>query len=654
MSTGLAGVSHAQTAPELADLSLATLLDMEVTGASRFAGRRSESAAAVTVITHEEIRALGHRTLAEALRSVRGVVASGDRTYDYLGVRGFFAGGDYNTRVLLLVDGNRVNDQLYDQAYLGTEFPIDLDLVERIEFVSGPGSAVYGANALFGVINVITRSTAGRAEAHARVSLGSDGLRALRASWQRPTAQGGWQLAFSRSLEAGEALAEVAPVGMALTPAPRGAEAPGAPAIAGLDPERRSALYARWDHGPWTASLSHVDRLKGSPYVAGQVFGDPLPRFRDTLTLASLQFEQTLGRGEQFTARVQAGSYRFLGDYLFDYPPLTVNRDVGRGRWWGLEARLTSTRVAGHRLVVGAEWQRAWDLTQQNFDLRPGTERYLDDRRSRDRGALFGEDQWKLLEHWTLHLGARIDEVSGGGHASSPRIALAWRPDAAWSVKAIHGRSFRAPNAYEAFYAVDIPAGYQLNPGLRPERVRGDELSVEWLPAPAWRWSGSLYRNRASGLLILGYDDASDRFRFDNAGAFGARGAELELEHVRGALRWRLNASLNQDLSHTAVSGPMLYPRRMLKGTAIVPLAAQWRLGTEFAAVSRRGAAAGHALLNLTLSGPLPALGARVQFSLRNALDRDARDPGPDTQWLPTVPQPRRSWRLELDWPFGA
>lgn len=89
---------------ELATLPLDALLDMPVTGASRFSQRRSQASSAVTVIGRAELLALGHRSLADALASVRGVAVASDRTYQYLGVRGAFAPGDFNTRVLLLID----------------------------------------------------------------------------------------------------------------------------------------------------------------------------------------------------------------------------------------------------------------------------------------------------------------------------------------------------------------------------------------------------------------------------------------------------------------------------------------------------------------------------------------------------------------------
>ena len=89
---------------------------------------------------------------------MRGFYISYDRQYSYVGVRGFSNPGDYNTRVLLMVDGHRLNDAIYEQAMVGTEFSVDVDLIERVEIIRGPASSLYGTNAVFAVINVITRT----------------------------------------------------------------------------------------------------------------------------------------------------------------------------------------------------------------------------------------------------------------------------------------------------------------------------------------------------------------------------------------------------------------------------------------------------------------------------------------------------------------
>ena len=128
----------------------------------------TEAPSSVTIITADEIRGFGHRTLADVLRTVRGFYVTYDRNYSYLGVRGFSRPGDYNARVLLQVDGHRLNDNVFGSALIGTEFPLDVDLIERIEIIRGPSSALYGTSAFFAVINVITKHAAALDERDSR------------------------------------------------------------------------------------------------------------------------------------------------------------------------------------------------------------------------------------------------------------------------------------------------------------------------------------------------------------------------------------------------------------------------------------------------------------------------------------------------------
>src|SRR5579863_138670 len=146
-----------QPPTDLSEVSIEQLGSIQVYTASRHLQSSGDAPSAVTVITSYQIQEQGYRTLADVLRTVRGFFVTYDRNYSSLGVRGFARPGDFNTRVLLLVDGHRLNDDVYDEAMLGTEFPIDIDLIERIEIVRGPVSSLYGSNALFAVINIITK-----------------------------------------------------------------------------------------------------------------------------------------------------------------------------------------------------------------------------------------------------------------------------------------------------------------------------------------------------------------------------------------------------------------------------------------------------------------------------------------------------------------
>ncbi len=103
-------------------MSLEELINLPVVG-SRIRQKLSEAPADVSIVTRDEIKKYGYRTLADILKSERSFYVRNDRIYSYLGVRGFGRPGDYNSRILLLIDGIRINDNIYDQAPIGTEFP---------------------------------------------------------------------------------------------------------------------------------------------------------------------------------------------------------------------------------------------------------------------------------------------------------------------------------------------------------------------------------------------------------------------------------------------------------------------------------------------------------------------------------------------------
>jgi outer membrane receptor for ferrienterochelin and colicins len=154
---------HADEAPVpsgIGDLSLEQLMEVNVPhvyGASKYEQKVTQAPASVTLLDDADLRNFGYRTLADALRSVRGTSVASDRNYAYVGMRGFLRPGDYNTRVLVLLDGHRVNENVYDSVSYENSCMIDLDLVDRIEVIRGPSSSIYGNNAFFGVINIVTK-----------------------------------------------------------------------------------------------------------------------------------------------------------------------------------------------------------------------------------------------------------------------------------------------------------------------------------------------------------------------------------------------------------------------------------------------------------------------------------------------------------------
>ena len=128
-----------------------------VYSASRYAQDVSEAPASVTIITADEIQRYGYRTLADVLGAARGIFTHNDRAYEYVTVRGISRQSDYNTRVQLLVDGHRLNDAATDAGGIGSDGLIDLDLIDHVEIIHGPGSALFGTSAFFGVVNLVTK-----------------------------------------------------------------------------------------------------------------------------------------------------------------------------------------------------------------------------------------------------------------------------------------------------------------------------------------------------------------------------------------------------------------------------------------------------------------------------------------------------------------
>lgn len=160
MMTGLPAAAQELATLDTLHLPLESLLKLEVSSVSKFPQTTLDAPALVRVVERDDMRAFGYRTVADALRGLPGIDVTQDHSYSFLGVRGFNRPDDYGSRVLLLVDGLRLNDGIYDQAQVGSEAILDTPILKRVEYFAGPTSSLYGGNGLFGVVNLVTRSGA--------------------------------------------------------------------------------------------------------------------------------------------------------------------------------------------------------------------------------------------------------------------------------------------------------------------------------------------------------------------------------------------------------------------------------------------------------------------------------------------------------------
>ena len=153
--------SDGGTPENLFDMPIEDLMNVEVQkvyGASKREQKVTEAPTSITIVTQEEIQRFGYRTLADILEGTRSFFTSYDRNYQYVGIWGFSRPADYNNRVLVLLDGYRLNENLGGGSPIGSDLMIDVDLIDHVEIIRGPGSSLYGTNAQFGVVNIVTKS----------------------------------------------------------------------------------------------------------------------------------------------------------------------------------------------------------------------------------------------------------------------------------------------------------------------------------------------------------------------------------------------------------------------------------------------------------------------------------------------------------------
>ncbi|HRQ58372.1 MAG TPA: TonB-dependent receptor [Azoarcus taiwanensis] len=642
--TGVSLPSGTFADQSLMALQLEELLQVEITGASRFAQNSRRAPAAASVVTRTQIQDHGWTKLSQVLDAMPDVFISTDRVYDYVGVRGLMQPSDYNTNVLLLVDGVPVNDALYNQASIDNTALIDLALVDRVEFIPGPGSSVYGSNAILGVINVVT--TTGRNQRGTTVDLGVGDHGERGVAVRHGYAGDRRDLLLSASTWRSD--------GQAVSLPPVDGQAFGR--ARGTEGERwhRFTLRHAWDD--FTLLATHTERKKGystAPYAT--VFGDERTRAKDRRWMLALAHEREWAPGLSVKSGLSFNGHHYRGEWAFD-PDESVSRDDAEGRWWTLEAQATDTRIAGHTLVYGFEHRNEFQLNQRYYELGPPRVDYLNDRRSAHHSGAYVQDEWRQGA-WLLNAGVRVDHYSSFGNTINPRLALIRELDEATTLKLLFGSAYRAPNVYELYYD-DGNIDMKANPELDPVRVRSAEAVLEHHTTSGWQWRGSLFHSQL--LDMIGQERDAD----DGLLVYRNRGdARINGLTVVSRKSWldgrRLSLSATWSDTRLRNGGERLThsPRLVAKGDATLPIG-NWRatLETRYvgARTSGRGRIGSQAWANLALTthqiAALP--GARITLRVDNLFDRKLFDPASDEFAHDRLPREGRHARLTISWTF--
>lgn len=620
-----------------------------VVAASKHEQKITDAPSSVSVVTREDIEQYGYRTLSDILSSVRGFYVSSDQIYNYLGVRGVRRPGDYGGRVLIQVNGHRLNEPVFDQAFNGHDLPLDVDLIERVEVIRGPGSSLYGNNAALGVVNIVTREASSW-----------DGIEA--------SATGGSYETFSGRLTYGKEFTN----GMSLILSgtlfnSEGDDSIYYPDFAGvnnglaedLDGERAQKYFASFKAGEFTLEAGYGDRRRDIPNGAyGAEFNTKPMYVDDERAYLEARHEHEFAHDWTLKSRAYLDHYRFEGRIPFagalPTDPAVINYDYARAQLVGAEFQLTKIFSEQNRLTLGTEWNRAHQLKQVNYDENP-TVLYSDVSSDWNTVGLFAQDEWRLAEPLTLNLGARYDWYSNWGDTLNPRIAAIYQPWEQTTFKAIYGQAFRAPNAFESDY---VAPGYISNPALQPEEIRTAELVWEQGLGYNYRASVSVFHTELDRLISQTTNGLGE-FLYANAGSISTHGVESELEAAWDS-GWRARASYSFTDAEDDATGLRLSnsPRHLGKLNVIAPLwTDKLSLGLEAQAMSERLTISntrvdGFVIFNITLFSRELVHNLDWSISLYNVFDTDYADPASDEFIQAALPRPGRTFRVKLTYRF--
>lgn len=487
LSCALVLCSRPVLAAEPAPLPAAAPIAADVVVSAEAAPEPSVSlGAAATVIDAAEIARSKSATVLDLLRTVPGldVVQSGGVG----GVTSLFLRGTSSTQTLVLLDGVTLNSPYFGGTDLSA---ISTANVERVEVVRGPFSALYGSEAIGGVVQIFTRKSA-EAGLSGRGSLALGNAGGKEGFLEGEFSEGALAATFGfrRTLSSGDQFNEFFS-GTSLS----------------------GALTARLGEGATLGVVARRDTGRTGIPTDGAV---PTPQRSTSGETTTVEIPLSLSLSENLSLSASVRYVRDMPGYADPADPFFT--------WSTTDARRVGGRVAAsgtwgaHRLAVGADYERTEVTSESNFGVA------LDGATSRTF-ALFAEDRVALAgEKLVATVGVRWDDHSAFGGAVSPRVTVAWRALPSLKLRAAAGSAFRAPSLGELYYP------YSGNPNLQPERSTGWEVGGELTVAPGVVAEATGFWNDIRDLIQ--YD--AQTFANENIGHARTRGVEVAVRTAVG------------------------------------------------------------------------------------------------------------------------
>jgi len=654
----------AQQNSSAADLSLEDLLNVKVFSASKHEQTTAEAPSSITVVTRDDIAKHGYRDLYDVLRTVSGFYVRNHGTYRTLGVRGFAPSDESGGRILLLVNGHTINDNISGSAPLDAEFPVDVDLIDRIEIVRGPSSSLYGADAFFGVVNVVTRTASTMKGATLSTELGSLSTLKQTVSW-------GMEQKQTKALLSATYGASEAPGKLGTVQDPIGTSD-------NRSQERRLfGLVSSHGFTLQTAISSLQEKVPSSPQWCGSCHqaDTHATNFR---AYADLQYEHALGHKMELTARGYYDTTSYHGKYEQIHScndalchGNAMDYDNGMGSWAGGELKLTRHFGAKDRIIIGTEYRDNFRQSQSNLLwYQPPTSPTMSTIPfvNYDQGShlwgVYGQGEFQLAKNVMLNAGVRTDWYNVFGNTTNPRVALIFTPRKTTTLKLMAGTAFRPPSFSELYSAgmLNLAA-----PELKPETIRSFEAVWQQQLTKRMTLETRGFYNRIGRYIktdTVVVNGVSQNALTNSSGT--AKGMEFELHGMLPhGMEGRMSYSL-QDAHDEASGQSLMYsPRHLGAMNLDVPLFHKFMTaGLEaqymsqcLAANSTSGYSSTPAMVNATLSTRPLKYGFSMSASAYNLVGHSMSDPlaqyAEQTHTVPSsslLPDDRRTFRFKLTW----
>lgn len=606
----------------------------------------TQAPSSATVITAREIQAMGATDLTQVLETVPGLhvsVAAEGYFPKYI-FRGITS--EFGPEVLILLNGYRTNTNFLGIPTLVTgQTPVAN--ISRIEVIRGPGSALYGADAFSGVINIITK-TASEING-TELNFGLTNFKG-RDAWLQYG--GKWNtLDTAIFIQAGRNDGPVKPIQNNLTTRPISINAASQHIDARIDLHYEN----------WRVRLGYQDRTTGSG-PDSSLLNDTTTRLPEQRLNADLIYQKN-GLLPAFDLTVTANLFQLKQSGI---NPGFSNVVIGNP---GHSERNTTLAISGlysavakHRIRAG--WGHQLEnlyKTENPVPTNHNANLVFLSPRQRWLNYGFIQDEWNFANDWNLTAGIRHDRYSDFGSTTNPRLALVW--DAAYNLtmKALHGHAFRAPSFVEQ-YSTSLPGNTSSTP-LQPARIKTTELAVVWQMLPTLQTNFTLFQYKEKDIIQFIHSPGAPLPIARNSGNQTGRGFELETTwDAQRNLRLSGNYSFQRSSDETSGQDAGLAPHHHLFLRADWRIAQLWNLVGNINHVGARARQAndshmasvpGFVTADINLRSEKLWSHWELQASVKNLFNRDAREPSAASSNIGyDLPLAKRTLYLQLGYKF--